>query len=118
LSETAKLRAMARSLDGARRSLVELQAVDDAYPALTARSRSRRRSRSPPRWRPTKACSARWPRRRSPAGSASKLGDEFRIGESVLRLAALIESEPDRAFAGFTLARESPSRARRWRRRG
>src|SRR6266852_9476388 len=32
LSETATLRAMARSLDGARRSLVELQAVDDGYP--------------------------------------------------------------------------------------
>src|SRR5712691_9203988 len=32
LSQTAKLRAMARSLDGERRSLIELQAVDDAYP--------------------------------------------------------------------------------------
>ena len=32
LSEVAKLRAMARSLDGERRSLIELQAVDAAYP--------------------------------------------------------------------------------------
>src|SRR3954471_426457 len=32
LSETASLRAMARSLDGRRRSLVDLRAVDAAYP--------------------------------------------------------------------------------------
>jgi putative ABC transport system permease protein len=32
LSETAGLRAMARSLDGKRRSLIELRAVDAAYP--------------------------------------------------------------------------------------
>src|SRR5204862_3233925 len=32
LSEVAKLRAMARSLDGGKRSLIELQAVDGAYP--------------------------------------------------------------------------------------
>src|SRR5207302_3604893 len=32
LSKVAKLRAMARSLDGDRRSLIELQAVDAAYP--------------------------------------------------------------------------------------
>src|SRR5437588_743328 len=32
LSEVAKLRAMARPLDGGRRSLIELQAVDGAYP--------------------------------------------------------------------------------------
>src|SRR5216683_7692762 len=36
LSESAKLRSMARSLDGERRSLVELQAVDDAYPLYGA----------------------------------------------------------------------------------
>src|SRR5438309_7758414 len=36
LSEVAKLRAMARSLDGARRSLIELQAVDAAYPLYGA----------------------------------------------------------------------------------
>ncbi len=32
LSASARLRAMARSLDGARRSLIELKAVDAAYP--------------------------------------------------------------------------------------
>ena len=32
LSETASLRAMARSLDGKRRSLIDLRAVDAAYP--------------------------------------------------------------------------------------
>ena len=36
LSEVAKLRAMARSLDGERRSLIELQAVDAAYPLYGA----------------------------------------------------------------------------------
>src|SRR4029077_12082460 len=36
LSETEKLRAMARSLDGERRSLIELQAVDDTYPLYGA----------------------------------------------------------------------------------
>ncbi len=32
LSEVAKLRSMARSIDATKRSLIELQAVDDAYP--------------------------------------------------------------------------------------
>ena len=36
LSETASLRAMARSLDGRRRSLIELRAVDAAYPLYGA----------------------------------------------------------------------------------
>ena len=36
LSETASLRAMARSLDGKRRSLIELRAVDAAYPLYGA----------------------------------------------------------------------------------
>src|SRR5215831_7947033 len=36
LSETAELRAMARRLDGTRRRLVELKAVDGAYPLVGA----------------------------------------------------------------------------------
>jgi putative ABC transport system permease protein len=101
LSETAKLRAMARSLDGTRRSLVELQAVDDSYPLYGKVALA-----------PSQTLAAALAPADGVFGAAAeaavasrlglKLGDEFRIGEVVLRLSAIIESEPDRAFAGFT----------------
>jgi len=101
LSETAKLRAMARSLDGARRSLIELQAVDDSYPLYGTVALA-----------PSQTLAAALMAENGVFGAAAeaavasrlglKIGDEFRIGDAVLKLSAIIESEPDRAFAGFT----------------
>jgi putative ABC transport system permease protein len=100
LSETAKLRAMARSLDGARRSLVELQAVDDAYPlygkVVLAPSETLTAALMPENGVFGAAAEAAVASR-----LGLKVGDEFRIGDAVLRLSAIIESEPDRAFAGL-----------------
>ena len=95
VSETADLRAMARSLDGERHSLIELRAVDDRYPLYG------RVALAPPQ--PLAAALA--PKdgvfgavAEAPVASrlGLKRGDEFRIGEAVLRLSAIIESEPDR----------------------
>jgi putative ABC transport system permease protein len=100
MSESAKLRAMARSLDGERRSLVELQAVDGAYPLYGAVGLA-----------PSQPLDAALAPDNGAFGAAAeapvasrlglKLGDRFRIGDSVLRLAAIIESEPDAAFGGL-----------------
>ena len=100
LSETAKLRAMARSPDGERRSLIELQAVDELYPLYGAVGLA-----------PTGRLDAALAPGDGVFGAVAeaavagrlglKLGDEFRIGEAVLRLSATIESEPDAAFGGL-----------------
>ena len=118
LSETAKLRAMARSLDGARRSLIELQAVDDSYPLYGKVALA-----------PSETLAAALMPENGVFGAAAeaavasrlglKIGDEFRIGDAVLRLSAIIESEPDQAFAGLAFGpRVTIPRAARWRRRG
>jgi putative ABC transport system permease protein len=100
VSEVVRMRAMARSRDGARRSLIELQAVDDAYPlygevALTP---------------PQSLAAALAPRDGvfgavAEAPLAARLGlapgDRFRIGEAVLRLSAIVERVPDAAFGGL-----------------
>jgi putative ABC transport system permease protein len=100
LSETAKLRAMARSLDGEQRTLVELQAVDDAYPLYGAVGLA-----------PSQTLAAALGSDGGAFGAVAaapvasrlglKLGDRLRIGDAVLRLSAIIESEPDAAFAGL-----------------
>src|SRR6266849_5838368 len=101
LSETAKLRAMARSLDGARRSLVELQAVDDAYPLYG------KVALAPPQplvaaLAPDNGVFGAVAEAAVASRLGLKLGDEFRVGEAVLLLSAIIESEPDRAFGGLS----------------
>ena len=100
LSEIAKLRAMARSRDGARHSLIELQAVDDAYPLYGSVSLS-----------PAQPLAAALRPEGGVFGAAAEaavasrlglaLGDQFRIGETVLRLAAIIDNLPDAAFGGL-----------------
>jgi putative ABC transport system permease protein len=101
LSETAKLRAMARSLDGARRSLIELQAVDGSYPLYGSVALA-----------PSQPLAAALAPDNGVFGAVAeaavasrlglKLGNEFRIGDAVLRLSAIIQSEPDQAFAGLS----------------
>lgn len=100
VSSVVKLRAMARTVDGAKRSLIELQAVDAAYPlygtvALT----------------PLEPLGAALAQHAGAHGAAVEravadrlglaAGDRFRIGNAVLELRAVIESLPDAAFAGL-----------------
>ena len=68
---------------------------------FTARSRCRRPGRSRRRWRPTATGSARWRRPAVAERLGIAVGDEFRVGEAVLRLRATIASQPDAAFAGI-----------------
>ncbi|MGE5270765.1 MAG: ABC transporter permease, partial [Thiohalocapsa sp.] len=99
LSETVRLRAMARSIYGGRHSLIELQAVDDAYPLYGAVA-----------LRPAQPLAAALQMRDGRFGAvveaalaarlALKPGDEFRIGEALLRLTGTIERLPD-AAVGF-----------------
>jgi putative ABC transport system permease protein len=101
LSETVGLRAMARSIDGARRSLIELQAVDAAYPLYGTVG-----------LRPAVPLEAALAPQDGvfgaviEAAAATRLGltpgDTFRIGNAVFRLAAVIERLPDVAIAGLS----------------
>ncbi len=102
LSEIATLRAMARTPDGGRHSLIELKAVDAAYP-LYGRGRS-----------VAAAGSRRCARRRNGVFGAvvdraildrlgARLGDTIRIGEAALQLRGTIVREPDAAASGLIL---------------
>ena len=100
LSQVAKLRAMARSSDTMRHSLIELQAVDRAYPLYGAVALA-----------PAQPLAAALAPAEGVFGAAAeaavadrlhlKLGDEFRIGAALLRLTAIIASQPDAAFGGL-----------------
>jgi putative ABC transport system permease protein len=100
LSTTAKLRAMARTIDGGKRSLIELEAVDAAYPLYGALTLA-----------PDQSLAAALAQRDENFGAAVEravatrlglaLGDRFRIGEAVFQLRALVDSEPDAAFGGL-----------------
>src|SRR4051794_7272570 len=101
LSEIASLRAMARSLDGRRRSLIELRAVDAAYPLYGALGLN-----------PSGPLATLLGQDDGVFGAviepaaATRLGlrpgDRFRIGEAEFRLAALIEHLPDAALGGLS----------------
>jgi putative ABC transport system permease protein len=100
LSETARLRAMARSPGGERHTLVELQAVDAAYPLYGAVALS-----------PAQPLGAALTAEDGVFGAVAeaavadrlglKPGDRFRIGDAVLRLAATLERQPDAALGGL-----------------
>ena len=100
LSSLVKLRAMARALDGGKRSLIELQAVDAAYPLYGAVGLS-----------PALPLGAALGQHGDAHGAAVEravadrlglaIGDRFRIGEAVLELRAVIDSLPDAAFGGL-----------------
>jgi putative ABC transport system permease protein len=102
VSEIASMRAMARTLAGDQRSLIELKAVDDAYPLYGAVALS-----------PLQSLAAALERRGGVFGAAVdpailtrlglKLGDSIRVGAAVLQLRALIEREPDAAAGGLGL---------------
>lgn len=102
LSEIRRLRAMARHVSGAQRTLVELKAVDGAYPlfgrAVTA---------------PALAPDTLLARRDGAWGAAvddtllarlgAALGERIRIGDSLVELRAVLTAEPDRGADAFAL---------------
>jgi putative ABC transport system permease protein len=102
VSEIASLRAMARTRDGDQRSLIELKAVDGAYPLYGTVVLS-----------PTQALGAALNRRAGIFGAVVdpailsrldlSIGDEINIGEAVLQVRAAIDHEPDAAASGLIL---------------
>ncbi len=102
LSEVASLRAMARNAEGGRPSLIELKAVDGAYPLYGAVSLS-----------PAQPLGAALARRADRFGAVAdpaildrlglKIGDTIRIGEAALQLRGTLVGEPDAAASGLVL---------------
>jgi putative ABC transport system permease protein len=100
VSEIATLRAMARTPDGGRRSLIELKAVDRAYPLYGAVALS-----------PAQGLAAALDQREGVFGAAIDpaildrlgvvLGAIVKIGEARFELRAAIEREPDAAAGGL-----------------
>ena len=102
VSQIASMRSMAATADGAHRTLVELKAVDGAYPLVGA-----------PELNPAMnlhdalACDAQV------CGAAvedamlarlnARIGDIIRIGSANFRVRAVLVSEPDRITGGFSL---------------
>jgi putative ABC transport system permease protein len=102
VSEIATMRAMARTEDGTRRSLIELKAVDAAYPLYGAVDLS-----------PAQSLDLALAARDGSYGAAVDsailgrlglaIGDRMRIGEAVLQIRATIVREPDAAAGGLIL---------------
>ena len=103
VSRVVETRAMVRGLESDIRGLVELKAVDDAYPLVgqvlleTAVPWDDALSQRDGIWG-----AAVEPRLLPRLGL--KVGDRLRIGELVVEIRALISREPDRVGAGFVLA--------------
>jgi putative ABC transport system permease protein len=100
LSEIATMRAMARTQGGDRRSLIELKAVDSAYPLYGAVTLA-----------PAQTLGAALDRRGGNFGAAVDpaildrlglaLGDSVKIGDTTLQLRGTITREPDAAAGGL-----------------
>ncbi len=100
VSEIATMRAMARTKDGDRRSLIELKAVDAAYPLYGSVILSPRPDLAAALGRD----GGRYGVAVDPAiltrlGLA--IGDDIKIGDAALELRATIEREPDAATSGL-----------------
>jgi putative ABC transport system permease protein len=102
LSEIVQMRSMARRLDGEARSLIELKAVDAAYPLF---GRLVLENGQP--------LGTALARRNGAFGAAVKprlldrlglsIGDRVQVGEAIFVLTARILREPDRGAGAFTL---------------
>ena len=100
VSEIATMRAMVRTLNGDRRSLIELKAVDPAYPLYGTIELS-----------PVQELATALDRRDGRFGAAVDhtildrlglvLGDSTKIGDATLQLRGTIEHEPDAAAGGL-----------------
>lgn len=102
ISEIATLRAMARTPDGERSALVEVKAVDAAWPLVG-------------RLTLADGAPAHLPTGPTPTGEpapafveealldrlAAKVGDEIALGATRLRITGVIGSEPDRLASGI-----------------
>ena len=100
MSVAATMRAMARTADG-RSALVEIKAVDAAYPLYRhgrARSGAAARRR---RWRRATASSAPPPIRRCWRGSISSRGARITVGAATIEIRAALASEPDKLAGGI-----------------
>ncbi len=89
MSETATLRSMARRLDGEDQSLIELKAVDDAYPLVGKVTLQAGGSLSDALERGA----AVHPMLLERLGLS--IGDAIKIGEAEIPIAAAIDQEPD-----------------------
>ena len=100
LSAIATMRAMARRPDGAERSLIELKAVDDAYPLYGTVGID-----------PPQSLAAALARRDGAWGAVAaaslldrlklKVGDTIRVGDAHLVVRGTLSREPDAATGGF-----------------
>ncbi|MBV8507530.1 MAG: ABC transporter permease, partial [Alphaproteobacteria bacterium] len=100
VSEVATMRAMARTEDGARRSLIELKAVDAAYPLYGKAVLS-----------PAQSLDSALGARGGSYGAAVDpailgrlglaIGERIKVGEAVLQVRATIVREPDAATGGL-----------------
>lgn len=103
LSESAGMRSMARRLDGSDQALVELKAVDGAYPLYGALETE-----------PALPGDDLFGQKDGVFGAAVqdillerlglKLGDRIRLGDAAYAVRALISVEPDAVAGGFALA--------------
>src|SRR5208283_1543940 len=102
MSEIVSMRAMGRTLDGDRRSLIELKAADPAYPLYGAVALS-----------PAQNLAAALENRGGAFGATVdpailtrlglEIGDSIKVGKAVFQLRAAIEREPDAAAGGLGL---------------
>jgi putative ABC transport system permease protein len=100
VSEIATMRAMARTQNGERRSLIELKAVDSSYPLYGEVALS-----------PAQSLAAALGRKDNKYGAAVDpvildrlglaLGDSIKVGDAVLELRATVVREPDAAMGGL-----------------
>ncbi|HEY3909501.1 MAG TPA: FtsX-like permease family protein [Stellaceae bacterium] len=103
VSQVTTLRAMARTAEGGRPSLIELKAVDGIYPLYGAVALS-----------PAQPLGAALARRNGRFGAVAdpaildrlglKIGDTIKIGEAALQLRGTIAGEPDAAASELVLA--------------
>ncbi|WP_428644586.1 ABC transporter permease [Roseibium sp.] len=100
VSEVATLRAMARKPDSSDQALVELKTVDGAYPLYGSLELAGEQS-------PAEALSkrdGRWGAVAEPALLARldlAVGDTLALGRTTLRIAGVIENEPDKLSGGM-----------------
>jgi putative ABC transport system permease protein len=102
VSEIASLRAMARSREHARQTLISLKAIDAAYPLYGKVALM-----------PTQSLATALGRVNGVSGAAVdaailtrldlRVGDRFAIGNAILQVRATIEREPDAVETGFVL---------------
>jgi putative ABC transport system permease protein len=100
VSEIARLQSMAVSVDGTHHTLIELKAVDAAYPLY-----GRMRLDAPGDLATALASRGGVYGAVADAAVAGRLGlkpgDSFKIGAAILQLRATIESAPDAALSGL-----------------